>query len=175
MPDWREFAEPEDAEMTELTVTAHQLMLRIARDQLGVADRRDQLSYRGFDSARGGAALRIRVSRAEPYVVEVRGQSSATAHGKQGAHPACIALLRELEEPVQMLFVESGLRVCRAVWLGTPEEPPIINIDNGGGEMRRQGWAAGDLPKYALRGDVEDARRYQFLERAPERATAGLF
>jgi len=126
---WDEFdASAYEDERTRDTEVAHAAVLRLLK--------RQKLS---FDYAVGGAALRAHLGT---YVVEARGQSSAAAHGKQGADPRRLAALRELDKPALLLFVESGAKTLEAIWLHTA--PPAVNIDNDPSH-RRQGWWVRDM------------------------------
>lgn len=125
-----------DDEITSLTRYATEFALTSARAEVGER----------FVYAIAGAAIRLRTFG---YVTEVRGQISAGGHGNQGAHPARVAALRELDEQVRMVFVDtrsaspSTSQSWQAVWLDL-NEPEIANIDKRP-DHRRQGWAVRDL------------------------------
>lgn len=87
-----------------------------------------------YGYACGGARFRVRTPWG--YVAEVRGQSSATGHGKQGAHPSQLAQLRDIREQVLMVFKDQGK--VQSVWLHDPG-PEIVEIDRDPAH-RRQGW-----------------------------------
>lgn len=143
-------------EVTQLTEDAHRWARAVAEAQLPPsASDVWRLAY-------GGARLRILTPYG--YVAEVRGQSSATAHGKQGAHPSQIAQLRELEEPVLMVFKDGG--IIQSVWLHDPG-PDIVNIDADTAH-RRQGWWVKQMKR-------ENADHYRFPESAPAFEPEGLF
>lgn len=140
------------SEVTRITMIAHGWILDTARRQLEP----------GWRYARGGSRLRLFTPRG--YVVECRGQSSAAAHGKQGAHPSHLAELRELAFPVLLVFRDGGW--AQSVWLDDPSAP-IVNIDNDTAH-RRQGWRVGDM-------DRVEAHAFAFPEQAPSFERGGLF
>ena len=111
-----------DDEITELTEFAKKWALISARAEVG----------ENFVYAEGGAAIRIKVNG---YVTEVRGQVSAGGHGRQGAHPARVAALRALVEPVRIVFVDSRSadpstsQVCRRSGSGLTSRRSRISIN----------------------------------------------
>lgn len=113
-------------EVTVQTRDAHQWALTSIEAQVPDLD--------DYWIAPGGARLRILTPWG--YVAEVRGQSSATGHGKQGAHPAQLAQLREIREQVLIVFKDGGY--VQSVWLHDPG-PEIVEIDKDAAH-RRQGW-----------------------------------
>lgn len=133
MREWDGFdASIEDDERTGLTDAAIALGLR----SVAAAAPPD------WCWAEGGAVLRVRVGG---YVTEFRGQSSAGGHGMQGSDPRRIAALRELDEPVRMVFVDQGARKWQAVWLGI-DEPEVVNVDLSP-DHRRQGWRVREMQR----------------------------
>lgn len=154
---WDEF-DPEaiDAsgsdEVTKQTVTAHAWAVELMGRQFDA----------GAKYAVGGSRLRIWTPY--QYVVEVRGQSSASGHGKQGALPSHIAELREIGWPVLMVFVDGG-RV-QWMWLDDPDVP-IANVDLDPAH-RRMGWFVRDMNNTPLEA-------FLFPTEVPEFESAGLF
>lgn len=144
-------------EETQATEDAHRWAFEKGREQFGGGDNATHWGY-----AVGGSRLRVRTPYG--YIAEVRGQWSANAHGKQGAHPDRIAELRELEEPVLMVFKDHGK--IQYVWLDDPG-PQIINIDNDPAH-RRQGWAVAQMT-------VTSASGFRFPAEVPRFETRGLF
>jgi hypothetical protein len=78
--------------------------------------------------------------------LEMRGQSSFTAHGKQGIRTERMGFLYRLDEtfPVLLVFVE-GATKWRWAWLR--ELPPAESISKGDGTAgsRRSGWHVREL------------------------------
>lgn len=158
---WHEFdPDASDASgsigLTKLTEDAHTWAFDRAKEQFGL------LPAREWSFVAGGSRLRIRTPHG--YVAEVRGQSSATAHGKQGAHPLQIAEARALELPVLMVFKDGG--IVWSVWLDDPG-PDIVNIDRDGAH-RRQGWWCRQMTR-----DLAD--EFRFPAAVPTFETTGLF
>jgi hypothetical protein len=82
------------------------------------------------------------------YVTEVRGQSSANGHGKQGCAPERIAALRALPYPARIIFVDqthhdSAKQKWQEVWLDI-DEPEVVRIDTDT-THKRQGWRVADM------------------------------
>lgn len=138
---------------TRLTLDAHAWALSRAAEQFRTGS---------WEYAAGGS--RFRILTPYGYVAEVRGQSSATAHGMQGADPAQIAEARELELPVLMMFKDHGK--VQAVWLDDPHAP-IVNIDRDTAH-RRQGWRVADMTRSSADG-------FRFPEEVPHFDPGGLF
>lgn len=161
---WDVFPMSEVEEVTQWTARAHERLLAAARSQL--------LRDHGFQVRYCGAVMRLRIAGVAPvpYVVEVRGQFSS--HGLTGAHPELIAYARRIADPVQIVMVERGARICRAFFLDSIEEPPIrdIKIAPPGDSSRRQGWAIRNALTYALAPPVEGGATfppYQFPTEIP--------
>lgn len=159
IPAWRGFRGViGETEKTALTEEAHAWALAAAIRQWGAADYAEDMDSR----------LRILTPKgthpSTGYLVEVRGQSSATAHGKQGAAPYQIAELRELGLPVLMLFKDYGK--VQTVWLDDPHAP-IVNIDKDTAH-RRQGWRVADMTRSSADG-------FRFPEEVPNFEAGGLF
>lgn len=128
-------------ERTDLTEAAHRFALSSAR----IEARQQGLSTDAIEVASAGGALWIMMNG---YVSEVRGQSSAGGHGKQGCAPERIAALRELPVPARIVFVDqthhdTARQKWQAVWLDI-DEPEVITID-GDTTHKRQGWWVKDL------------------------------
>lgn len=164
MARWDEFDEDEvDAsgsdEVTKQTEEAHRWAFDRATTQWGED---------GYEYAEGRARLRILTPYG--YVVEVRGQSAGGGHGKQGAHPARIAELRALPEPVMVIFVDGnvveGTASAQWMWLDDPVVP-IANIDMDPAH-RRMGWFVRDMNRTPVTAFV-------FPTEVPHFESAGLF
>lgn len=150
-PAWDSWDASVADEVTKDTALGHAVMMDLLRAQLRPEE--------PWEYAVGGPSLRIRL---RGYVAEVRGQSSVTGHGMQGADPGVWRNLREIEEPVLIVFVESGGHKMEWVWLDAA--PPIRNISNDPGN-RRQGWYVWELN----RSEVAD---FRFPGSAPPRDPA---
>lgn len=138
-------------EETRATEDAHGWALQRAVEQFG------EVPY-----ALGGSRLRLLLPA--PYVAEVRGQSSATGHGKQGAHPDRIAEARALEYPVLMVFKDQG--IIWSVWLHNPG-PDIVWITHDPAR-KRQGWWCKQMAR-----ELEGT--FCFPEHVPTYESGGLF
>lgn len=151
-------------EETQQTQDAHDWALHKAAVQWGV----DGFEYAGgsnFNRAGGyvPGGSRLRIKAPEGYIVEVRGQFPS--HGKQGADPAALAELREMERPVLVLFWESRKTVFTH-WL-QDDGPEVVNIDNDT-THRRQGWWRQDMTRHS-----PDA--FRFPGEVPNFETRSLF
>lgn len=119
-----------DGEATRETEAAFDLALRTAK--------RANLD---FAFATVGSEMRLAFpAEADPtFVAVVRGQSSATGHGKHGSHPHRIAEYREMGCPVWLCYVETGGEVFYSGWLhALPEAHPISKLTGA----ERYGWNA---------------------------------
>lgn len=130
-----------DEEVTDLTAAAHAFALRSVEAESAIRD------FGQIDYMTAGAAMWIYVGG---YVTEVRGQSSAGGHGKQGCAPERIAALRDLSVPARIVFVDqthhdSAKQKWQAVWLDI-DEPEVENIDKDT-THRRQGWWVRDMER----------------------------
>lgn len=125
--------DPGDAERTEQTAPAHDE----ARKVLDV--------QHDLGAIVSGPVQIVSLPEAT-YILEVRGQASATAHGSQGFRPARGELLRKCEEmglPVFVAFRDGG--TWETAWLS--ELPPAQPLRlSGDREEQRYGWYAGDKP-----------------------------
>jgi hypothetical protein len=76
------------------------------------------------------------------YVLELHGQASATAHGKQGLRPERLALLHYIEEaglPVLLAFRDGG--TWQWGWLSELGQAQPITYGEAGAEAsKRYGW-----------------------------------
>ncbi len=135
MRAWDEFDGSETDEVTEITQEAHTRALRLAVSQFG---------WHGFQHKLIGHSLRLRFLSAG-YVAEVRGQSSATGHGKHGADPRRLAELRELEEPVLLVFMEAGGSTVYSGWLRDLPDSRRIAKDPS---RKRAGWRCDELERH---------------------------
>lgn len=82
-----------------------------------------------------------------PYVAEIRGQASATAHGFQGFSITRGELLRSIEEagvPVLLAFKDGG--VWQTAWLSELPPPQALKRSTSR-EDARSGWYAGEKPE----------------------------
>lgn len=81
------------------------------------------------------------------FIVEIRGQSSYTGHGKQGLRPERLALLYHLQAttgiPVILVFVE-GAESWRWAWLSALGPTQPIAQGDGTAGSRRSGWPVRD-------------------------------
>lgn len=156
---WSSFVGPPE-EPTADTLTAHERVRAFAEAQLSGDES-------GFAVATEGAEMRV---HARGYVVVVRGQSSFTAHGKQGMHPQHLAALRGLPKPVMCLFVETGGHVGYYVWLDRAGEPETHSISQDPSRPRR-GWRCEDMTKVVFdAGALErhpGAEVFRFPKAAP--------
>lgn len=120
-----------DDEVTKDSLAAFDLALRTAKAQ-------EKEKGVKFEFATVGAEMRFKFPE---YVAIVRGQSSATAHGRHGSHPDLLIKHRELVEPVWLCYVESGARVYWHGWLhALPPAVPISKTENPRDPNRRDGW-----------------------------------
>lgn len=129
-------------ETTELTQAAHEFARRSVEAEREVRD------WTTFVEAGAGGALWIILPGA--YVTEVRGQSSAGGHGKQGCGPDRIAALRALPLAARIVFVDqthhdSAQQKWQAVWLDI-NEPEVVQIDRDT-THKRQGWRVRDMER----------------------------
>jgi hypothetical protein len=90
------------------------------------------------------------------YALEIRGQSSATGHGKTGSHPRRLALLARLQEvgvPVRLAYKDGSQ--WREAWM--EELGPAKSISDDP-VRKRFGWWVRDMKKVAR---LTVPRRYQ--------------
>lgn len=81
------------------------------------------------------------------YAIEVRGQSSVTAHGKQGLRPLRGAVLERLNETgVPVLFAIKDGRKWRLGWMDELGPSKTISRgDDGAKETARAGWPVSEF------------------------------
>jgi hypothetical protein len=121
--------DPHDREHTSLTAAAHE----VAQGELEERPVQGPVQIlQGPDGA---------------FAVEIRGQASGAAHGKQGFRPSRGELLLALEAggiPVFLAFYDNGW--WKTAWLGDlpPSESIAGSTDR---EEARRGWYAGDKPE----------------------------
>lgn len=119
-------------EGTRKTRDAHLWALELAGDQFD----------ENFDYESIYSSLRVLLPTDDGglQVVEVKGQSTVTGHGRTGSHPARIAFLRSLDIPVLVVYVD-GHRVDHGY---LHRLPTPIGIDNDPAH-RRVGWYVRDM------------------------------
>jgi hypothetical protein len=123
--------DPGDAERTEQTDAAH-------REAEKVVD----------GSALVSGPVQVVVMNDVTYVLEVRGQASATAHGYQGFRPARGELLQAVRSaglPVFLAFRDGG--TWETQWLESLPPAKPLRIAAGDREGERYGWYAGEKPE----------------------------
>lgn len=82
------------------------------------------------------------------YAVEVRGQSSVTAHGKQGLRPLRGAVLERLNETgVPVFFAIKDGRKWRLAWMSELGPSKAISLGESGAkeETARAGWPVSEF------------------------------
>lgn len=147
-----------DGEVTRDTELAFEIAKQAAEDQLG--------NYWAW--AVVGSELRINTE--ETYIAVIRGQSSATGHGKHGSHPDRLAEYREmtvrLGDPtkVWLVYVEPGANVYYHGWLhALPDAHPISTVVGA----ERYGWNARKDPE-AWDAELTRAEGPIVFPKAPE-------
>lgn len=99
--------------------------------------------------------------------LEVRGQRSATAHGKQGLNPVRGAVLEELNNSVPVfLAFKDGSNWQTAWWSELPAATAISHGDSGDRGSKRFGWRVSEFEK---RPGLELPRAYTAREPAQSR------
>jgi hypothetical protein len=131
-----------DASDTETTKLSG-LTQRALHDALAAVDPNEP-------GPRGFPVQFVRLRSGEMIVLEMRGQSSATGHGKQGLRPARINFLRRLDAAgfaVRFVFVE-GVASRREAWLhDLPPASAIALGRDGDPDSERWGWYVGEMER----------------------------
>jgi hypothetical protein len=132
-------ADPTDQEHTTLTSLARTAVL----EALAGAGRAMPVEF-------------VRLASGETIVLEARGQSSVTGHGRQGLRPERIAFLRELDErfPVLLVFFE-GATSRREAWLRDLGAATVVSKGEAGDpDSVRYGWSVQEMGKPAGRFEL---------------------
>lgn len=121
----------------------------------GDSERTEQthLAHREAERAIDGAAVvsgpvQIVVMQDVTYVLEVRGQASATAHGYQGFRPSRGELLQAVQAaglPVFLAFRDGG--TWETQWLESLPSAKPLRRSEGDREDARYGWYVGEKPE----------------------------
>lgn len=111
------------------------------------------------DDLEAHAVQLVKLPSGQTIVVEVRGQSSWTGHGRQGMRPGRAAFLRDCGYPVLLVFVEGAVSY-RWCWLSELDGGPAgrLGFDRSGWDVSLMRKVEGPLRLPACIDAVEPAQ-----------------